>query len=156
MLVKGATDIWTKIPRFSFNEMHLKTWNLYFSFIIIIIIIIISPLPSPPSSPSPMCQVLILAECGFLWWVSHTAAAWVLISRWHSTVRCRYNAVNFLPNPHKIHPIARPLGRGMGCTLWVQIMIYTLPHSLQWCRQYHVILGRVRTALNCSSKYWQC
>ena len=23
-----------------------------------------------------------------------------------STVRCRYNAVNFLPNPHNRHPIA--------------------------------------------------
>ena len=26
------------------------------------------------------------------------------------TVRCGYNAVTFLPNPHKMHPIARPLG----------------------------------------------
>ena len=33
------------------------------------------------------------------------------------TVRCRYNAVNFLTNIHKRHPIARPLGRGMGCIL---------------------------------------
>ena len=24
------------------------------------------------------------------------------------TVRCRYNAVNFHPNPHERHPIARP------------------------------------------------
>ena len=30
------------------------------------------------------------------------------------TARCCYNAVNFLENPHKRHPIARPLGRGMG------------------------------------------
>ena len=29
-------------------------------------------------------------------------------------VRCRYNAVHFLPNTHNIHPIARPLGRSMG------------------------------------------
>ena len=28
-----------------------------------------------------------------------------------STVQCRYNAVNCHPNPHKIHPIARPQGR---------------------------------------------
>ena len=28
---------------------------------------------------------------------------------WLITVRCRYNAVNFLPNPYKIHPIARPI-----------------------------------------------
>ena len=25
-----------------------------------------------------------------------------------NTVRCRYNAVNFLQNPHNRHPIARP------------------------------------------------
>ena len=66
-----------------------------------------------------------------------------------NTVRCRYNAVNFLQNPHNIHPIAHPWGRGMGCILWAQIVIYTLPQSLQWCMQYHVILDRVITALDC-------
>ena len=30
------------------------------------------------------------------------------------TVRCRYNAVNFLQDPHNRHPIACPSGRGMG------------------------------------------
>ena len=30
------------------------------------------------------------------------------------TVRCRYNAINFLPNPHNRYPIARP----WGCLLW--------------------------------------
>ena len=30
------------------------------------------------------------------------------------TVRCRYNAVNFLQNPHNRHPIACQWGRGMG------------------------------------------
>ena len=30
-----------------------------------------------------------------------------------------YNAINFIPNPHSRHPIARPWGRGMGCLLWV-------------------------------------
>ena len=35
------------------------------------------------------------------------------------TVRCRYNAVNFLTNIHKRHPIAHPLGRGMGFLLWI-------------------------------------
>ena len=51
----------------------------------------------------------------------------------HYTVRCRYNAINFLPNSHTIHPIARPLGRGMGCILWIQAVIYNLPQSLQLC-----------------------
>ena len=43
-----------------------------------------------------------------------------------NTVRCRYNAVNFLTNIHKRHPIARPLGRGMGCLLWIQRLIHIL------------------------------
>ena len=34
------------------------------------------------------------------------------------TVRCRYNAVNFLQNPLNRHPIARSWGRDMGCLLW--------------------------------------
>ena len=37
-----------------------------------------------------------------------------------STVQCRYNVVNLLTNIHKRHPIARPMGRGMGCLLWIQ------------------------------------
>ena len=63
-----------------------------------------------------------------------------------------YNAVNFLTNPHKIHPIARPLGRGMGCILWVETVIYTLPQLLQLCNiiiKYHVILDSIITALYC-------
>ena len=46
-------------------------------------------------------------------------------------VQCHYNMVNFLSNPHKIHPIARPLGQGMECILWVETRIYTLSQSLQ-------------------------
>ena len=42
----------------------------------------------------------------------------------HNTVRCRYNALNFLQNSDKIHPIARPLGRGVGFILWFQTAIY--------------------------------
>ena len=30
------------------------------------------------------------------------------------TVQCRYNAVNFLPNPHNRHPIGRPWEQDMG------------------------------------------
>ena len=78
-----------------------------------------------------------------------------LLRRWlgnfDSTVRCRYNAVIFLPNPYKIHPIVRPLGRGMGCILMIQTVIYTLRQSLQWCVQHHVILDRVITTPDCIS-----
>ena len=48
------------------------------------------------------------------------------------TVRCRYNAHNFLEKPHNWYVIARPLVRGMGFLLWVQIQIYVMPKSL-WC-----------------------
>ena len=47
------------------------------------------------------------------------------------TVRCYYNAVNFLTNIHKRHPIAHRLGRGMGCLLWMQRLINTLSQFLQ-------------------------
>ena len=43
-----------------------------------------------------------------------------------NTARCRYNAVNFLQNSHKRHPIARPLGRGMRCLLCVQTLVRIL------------------------------
>ena len=52
-----------------------------------------------------------------------------VISSYGNTVRCRYNVVTFLTNIHKRHPIARPLGRGMGCLLWIQHVIDTLPQS---------------------------
>ena len=65
------------------------------------------------------------------------------------TVRCRSNAVNFLQILHKTHPIARPLGRAMGCVLCFQILIYILPQSLECCGQYHVILDRLITAPGC-------
>ena len=47
------------------------------------------------------------------------------------TVRCLYNTVNFLGNPHNRQPIVLPLGRGMGCLLWVQFLINAMPQSLK-------------------------
>ena len=55
------------------------------------------------------------------------------LQRWmcfSSTVWCCYNAVNFLTNIHKRHPIAHLLGRGMGCLLWIQHLIDILPQFL--------------------------
>ena len=49
------------------------------------------------------------------------------------TMLFRHNAVNFLPNPHKRFPIAHPWGRGVGCLLWVQILMYALSPLLQCC-----------------------
>ena len=67
-----------------------------------------------------------------------------------STARCRYNAVNFLQNSHEKPPIARPVGRGMGCLLWVQPLLDILLQFLRWCVQYHVMLDRVIAALDCT------
>ena len=64
-------------------------------------------------------------------------------------MHCRYNVVNFLPNPHKIHPIARTLGWAMGCILWFDTAIYILLESTQCCMKYRVIFDRVITALDC-------
>ena len=53
-------------------------------------------------------------------------------------MRCHYNLVNFLKNILKRHPIARPLGRGMGCLLWIQHMIDILPEFLQSVMQSQI------------------
>ena len=42
----------------------------------------------------------------------------------------------------------------MGCFLWIQIVIDILLQSLQCCMQYHVVLGRVITALDCIWNVW--
>ena len=66
---------------------------------------------------------------------------------------CRYNAVNFLTNIHKRHPIARPLGRGMGRLLWIQHLIDVLTQLLKLFMWYLTILDRVITALDCTYIY---
>ena len=45
-------------------------------------------------------------------------------------IRCRYNAVNFLTNIHKRHHIARRLGLGMVCLLWIHNLIGILLQCL--------------------------
>ena len=64
-------------------------------------------------------------------------------------LRCPYSTINFLQNPHKWHPIAGPLGWGLVCLLWIQILIYILLQSLQSYMQYHLVLERIITALDC-------
>ena len=76
---------------------------------------------------------------------------WVILLH---TVRCRYNAVNFITNIHKRHPMARPLGRGMGCLLWIQHLIDIMSQFLQLLMQNLAILDRVITALNCIMRNW--
>ena len=66
------------------------------------------------------------------------------------TVLSRYNGVNFLPNPHKIHPIAHQLGLDMGSNLWSDTVIYILLHFMQCCMKYHVVPGYKHTQLYCA------
>ena len=65
-----------------------------------------------------------------------------------STVQCRYNAVNFLPIPFKRHLIACPSGWGMGCLLWVQMLVNFLLLSVQQ-NLWYTMLDRIMTALYC-------
>ena len=67
-----------------------------------------------------------------------------------TTVRCRYNAVNFLQNYEKRHPEARPLGRDMGSLLHILTMINILPPSPQRFIQLYVILDRIITVSYCT------
>ena len=56
----------------------------------------------------------------------------------------------FIKNIHKIHPIARPSGRGMECILWIMHLIDILPQFLQLFMQYLTILDHGITALDCT------
>ena len=56
-----------------------------------------------------------------------------------STVQCCYNVVNFLENPHKRHPIARPLGRGMGCLVgWHSDLYYASVTPVTYVISCHI------------------
>ena len=82
------------------------------------------------------------------------------------TLRFRYNAVNFVPNPHKSHPSA-PVRVGYGIQLWFESLTYILPQWTQRCMKYNVIFGCVITALDGIERFiqssrhyvnriWQC
>ena len=45
--------------------------------------------------------------------------------------------------------MARPLGRGMGCLLWIQHLIDIMSQLLQLLMQNLTIFDRVITALDC-------
>ena len=67
-------------------------------------------------------------------------------------VQCRYNAVNFIQKIHR----SRPLGRGMGCLIWISLLIDILPQFLQWHIQYRVKLSCVITVHDCSKIRFKC
>ena len=91
-----------------------------------------------------------------LFWNSQRIAWWRtfnIFTPWLDTAQYHYNVVIFLQNPDKRHPIARPLGWGMGCLLWVQTLFCIMPQSLQWYMQYHVILCHVIPYCSCWPLY---
>ena len=88
---------------------------------------------------------------------SFYACVWLLYRWCHcpyanvNTVRRRYNAVNFLPEPHNTNPIARPWGWDMGCLLWFWSLIYVLLLSSRRRWSYCDIFDhRVITSFDCT------
>ena len=61
-----------------------------------------------------------------------TRPQWVNDTAWWC-----YNVVNFFQNPQKRHPIARPLGRGMGCLFWVLPIIWYIFWFSDCCTVCH-------------------
>ena len=55
---------------------------------------------------------------------------WINFNPSIDTLRCHYNVINFLQNPHQRHSIAHTLGRDMGWLLWFQTLLYILPQSM--------------------------
>ena len=77
--------------------------------------------PSISPLPQELCDLYIYIYIyAYAYAYTYTCTC---TSTYTYTVRCRYSAVGFLTNIHKIHPIARPLGRAMGCLLWFQHLI---------------------------------
>ena len=53
----------------------------------------------------------------------------------------------------KRQSIARPLGQGVACLLYIQSLTYILPQSLKWCMRYHGLLECVIMALGCICRW---
>ena len=54
---------------------------------------------------------------------------WLAVGR-NVNIQCgAVTTINFLTNIHKWYPIARPLGRAMGCLLWIQHLIDIGPQA---------------------------
>ena len=66
------------------------------------------------------------------------------------TVWCRYNKVNFLPNPRNRHPIACPWGQGMGVCCDSSIW-FTFCHCYRSI-VCNIVINCVITALDCMYK----
>ena len=121
------------------------------------------------------CQAISMAPALLVTQIQMNSVQWVLRHQWHDLGALKHNRSNCMPNflllcqlyysvvPFitwsdfsqiftKDDPIAHPLGRAMGCLLWVQTLIDVLNPFLQWRVKYHVILDRVIMALDCISE----
>ena len=97
------SEILIGVQTFSFKKMHLKMASAKWRpFCLGLNVLMVGSLLEIRLPIPAIIQVLI--HCGLVM---------------PYTVRCRYNAVNFLQNPHNRHPIAHPSGRDMGCLLWI-------------------------------------
>ena len=115
MLVKGATgDMTWPFSWWSLNMNQRRRKDLFWSHKIII---------TDMWQRLMIFNTMVVKTNIFLW---HTLClirctqGLVVVSFGLVTVCCHYNMVSSQPNPHKIHPRARPLGWGMGCILWLK------------------------------------
>ena len=72
--------------------------------------------------PSHKCLQEIQSQCAKLLWRVNVKCGAIITQ-----------SVFFFQFPHNIHPVARPLGRGMGCLLCVSSLIHVLLLWLQYC-----------------------
>ena len=79
-------------------------------------------MPQPMFSKSTSLWIVSLyLECVYTY-INAIIQYWSFSSA-KTLTTCSYKAVNFVTNIHKIHPV----GRGMGCPLWIQHLIDILP-----------------------------
>ena len=91
----------------------------------------------PASSSAALNYIFLMGSK--LWWIYSILFMTYGMGGKQQTVQWSKNAVNFLKNVNKGHPIARPLGPGVGCLLWIQHLIDILPQFLQSLMQYLTI-----------------
>ena len=90
--------------------------------------------------------------CSSLFIIETNKAVNVIISiMTRNTVWYCYIIVNFLWNACNRHITITLQGRGMGCLLWTQNLIYVLRYTPYCYIQYHVMLDHVKQS---SAKFW--
>ena len=105
------------------------------------------PRPPPPPPPPPYCKLCNAQLCNdpfvtvqlkqqILTRVPSLVPCTSVNPVLPITVQCCYNSVNFLTNIHKRHFIAYPLGRVLGCLLWIKHLIYDLPEFITYSISY--------------------